>query len=302
MQLKAHLIDDQLHLQTILDLGCLEMRRSFQNMKPNVLDKKINFEYLEKDVGLKRFFPENLLNLKYKTIKKLIVKGIKENENHNEEDCMLIYLEKLKSVWNYYEETFNCFFADVKEPKVICLIISYDNNIIIHENEVSRQVLFKNITKIELLNSICLIHLTNQPILKLKFPSLYETINFALLIDGYCMLLNGIDTHIWQDLNTQTSNRSKNNSQDNINESLTNQFNTLSLVDLTLEIQRKQIELIEKLGSGQFGDVYKGVYKKSVDLSQEIAIKMLKLNELSEGEDPEMVKNKFMQEASKLTN
>ena len=37
-------------------------RRSFQNMNPNVLDKKINYEYLEKDVGLKRFFPDIVLN------------------------------------------------------------------------------------------------------------------------------------------------------------------------------------------------------------------------------------------------
>ena len=60
---KADLIDETAQ-QVILDLGCLEMRRSFQNMKPNILDKKINFEYLEKDVGLKRFFPDKLLNQK----------------------------------------------------------------------------------------------------------------------------------------------------------------------------------------------------------------------------------------------
>ncbi len=33
-------------------------------MNPNVLDKKINYEYLEKDIGLKRFFPEIVLNQK----------------------------------------------------------------------------------------------------------------------------------------------------------------------------------------------------------------------------------------------
>ncbi len=33
-------------------------------MNPNVLDKKINYEYLEKDVGLKRFFPDIVLNQK----------------------------------------------------------------------------------------------------------------------------------------------------------------------------------------------------------------------------------------------
>ena len=64
MTFKADSIIDnsnQHQIQTILELGCLEMRRAFQMMKPNTLDKKINFEYLEKDVGLNRFFPEKLL-------------------------------------------------------------------------------------------------------------------------------------------------------------------------------------------------------------------------------------------------
>jgi focal adhesion kinase 1 len=98
-------------------------------MKPNILDKKVNFEYLEKDVGLKRFFPEKILQqkvcdnnsdylwvavleqqfgFKTKSIKKLIIKGIKEYENHNEEDCMLIFLEKLKTLWKYNTETYEC--------------------------------------------------------------------------------------------------------------------------------------------------------------------------------------------------
>lgn len=33
-------------------------------MSPNVLDKKINFDYLEKDIGLKRFFPSLVLQQK----------------------------------------------------------------------------------------------------------------------------------------------------------------------------------------------------------------------------------------------
>lgn len=33
-------------------------------MSANILDKKINYEYLEKEVGLKRFFPDIVLNQK----------------------------------------------------------------------------------------------------------------------------------------------------------------------------------------------------------------------------------------------
>lgn len=92
----------------LLDLGCLEMRRAFQNMNPNVLDKKINYEYLEKDVGLKRFFPELILQQKAKNLKKMIIKGLKVYENLNETECMLKYLEKLINLWKYQEETYKC--------------------------------------------------------------------------------------------------------------------------------------------------------------------------------------------------
>jgi focal adhesion kinase 1 len=108
IQFIAPTITDPELIPNLLDLGCLEIRRSFQNMNPNVLDKKINYDYLEKDVGLKRFFPEIFLQQKSKNIKKMIIKGMKIYDSLNEIDCMLKYLDKLLSVWKYNEETYEC--------------------------------------------------------------------------------------------------------------------------------------------------------------------------------------------------
>ncbi|XP_027563929.1 protein-tyrosine kinase 2-beta-like, partial [Neopelma chrysocephalum] len=48
-----------------LQLGCLELRRFYKDMPHNALDKKSNFEFLEKEVGLDLFFPSQMLeNLK----------------------------------------------------------------------------------------------------------------------------------------------------------------------------------------------------------------------------------------------
>ncbi len=33
-------------------------------------------------------------------------------------------------------------------------------------------------------------------------------------------------------------------------------------IDLCHEVDRNSLDLVEKLGSGQFGDVYRGTYKK----------------------------------------
>ncbi len=49
-----------------------------------------------------------LFQFQSKTIKKLIIKGLKDYENHNEEDCMLIFLEKLKALWKYNTEIYAC--------------------------------------------------------------------------------------------------------------------------------------------------------------------------------------------------
>ncbi|KTG37795.1 hypothetical protein cypCar_00034062, partial [Cyprinus carpio] len=54
-------VADQVEQEIALKLGCLEIRRFYREMRGNALDKKSNYELLEKDVGLRRFFPKSLL-------------------------------------------------------------------------------------------------------------------------------------------------------------------------------------------------------------------------------------------------
>ena len=46
-----------LDLETAVSLCCLEIRRMFRDMPATALDKKANFECLERDVGLTKFLP-----------------------------------------------------------------------------------------------------------------------------------------------------------------------------------------------------------------------------------------------------
>jgi hypothetical protein len=41
-----------------IQLGCLEIRRFFKHMPQSALAKKSNFDFLEKEVGLAKFIPE----------------------------------------------------------------------------------------------------------------------------------------------------------------------------------------------------------------------------------------------------
>jgi focal adhesion kinase 1 len=43
-------------------LGCIEIKRIFKHMQQNALEKKSNMEFLEKEIGLKRFLPKKILD------------------------------------------------------------------------------------------------------------------------------------------------------------------------------------------------------------------------------------------------
>ena len=80
---------ESLDLDTAIQLCCIEIRRFFKDMPQIALDKKSNFEYLEKEVsvsssspcylprlpqvGLHKFLPKNVINSnKPKMLRKMI--------------------------------------------------------------------------------------------------------------------------------------------------------------------------------------------------------------------------------------
>lgn len=68
-----------------IELGSLEIRKLFKDLNPTALDKKVNVDYLEKELGLKRFFPQSVINShkvsKYsKQIERILYVGICSHE------------------------------------------------------------------------------------------------------------------------------------------------------------------------------------------------------------------------------
>ena len=45
-----------------IELGSLEIRKLFKDLNPTALDKKVNVDYLERELGLKRFFPQSVID------------------------------------------------------------------------------------------------------------------------------------------------------------------------------------------------------------------------------------------------
>jgi focal adhesion kinase 1 len=335
----------------LLDLGCLEMRRTFQHMIPNVLDKKANYEYLEKEVGLARFFPELVLQHKAKNLKKMIIKGLKTYENLNESDCMFKFLEKVLQLWKYNEESYHCILNDTKCEVTIThlkgiLIKAEGSNVI-------KKIDFKQLLQIiteqnenQKDESTLKFKISEaKDLLILKTDSKHEAEDMASLIDGYCSLCSkqpnstiwislrdektrldkknsfkgpgsrarsltsnqtepdrhktptrGSESERKKSLNCQTQISADRNSDQILSELKTDYY--LESVKC-FQIQPAQLTFHELLGSGQFGEVFRGVYKNNSHI-MDVAIKKLKITDSideMEQDDFQLIAKRFLREA-----
>ncbi|KTG03778.1 hypothetical protein cypCar_00007823 [Cyprinus carpio] len=86
-----------------------EWRRFYKDMNASGLEKKSNFELLEKDVGLDLFFPQELIDsMKPKQLRKMIQQTFQQYALLKEEQCINKFFETLSVFSSYDEEVFPC--------------------------------------------------------------------------------------------------------------------------------------------------------------------------------------------------
>nr|XP_051684949.1 focal adhesion kinase 1 isoform X12 [Oryctolagus cuniculus] len=195
-------IADQVDQDIALKLGCLEIRRSYWEMRGNALEKKSNYEVLEKDVGLKRFFPKSLLDsVKAKTLRKLIQQTFRQFANLNREESILKFFEILSPVYRFDKECFKCALGSSWIISVELAIgpeegISYLTDKGCNPTHLAD---FNQVQTIQYSNSedkdrkgMLQLKIAGAPEpLTVTAPSLTIAENMADLIDGYCRLVNG---------------------------------------------------------------------------------------------------------------
>ncbi|XP_034400868.1 protein tyrosine kinase 2aa isoform X1 [Cyclopterus lumpus] len=198
-------IGEQVEQDVALKLGCLEIRRFFKEMRGNALDKKSNYELLEKDVGLRRFFPKDLLDsVKAKTLRKLIQQTFKQVANLNDEQCILKFLEILTPIYRYDKECFKCALGSSWVIQVE-LAIGPEEGISYLTDKGSTPTHLANFNQVQSIQYSAMEEKDRKAMLQLNVAGAAEPLtvttasltmaeNLADLIDGYCRLIS-METH-----------------------------------------------------------------------------------------------------------
>ncbi|NWR63802.1 FAK2 kinase, partial [Bucorvus abyssinicus] len=303
-----------------LQLGCLELRRFYKDMPHNALEKKSNFEFLEKEVGLDLFFPSQMQeNLKPKQFRKMIQQTFQQYALLREEECILKFLHTLSTFASIDQESYRCELIQgwnitvdlVIGPKGIRQMTS-------KEAKPTCLAEFKHIKSIKCSSveegrAVLQLGLSGTPqSLAIKTASLAEAENMADLIDGYCRLQGHLETSLivfprrgerpaghqpWQGLHPchleeRQSMLSDSVSMDSdIYAEIPDESSRPRSGVQHYRISREDITLGRILGEGFFGEVYEGIYTTLKGERVNVAVKTCKKDCSPENKD------KFLSEA-----
>uniref|UniRef100_A0A8C6V923 Protein-tyrosine kinase 2-beta n=1 Tax=Naja naja TaxID=35670 RepID=A0A8C6V923_NAJNA len=314
MQLYASKVSEGMALQ----LGCLELRRFYKDMPHNALDKKSNFEFLEKEVGLDLFFPKQMQeSLKPKQFRKMIQQTFQQYALLREEECIMKFLGTLSTFANIDQESYRCELIQgwnitvdlVIGPKGIRQMTS-------KEAKPTCLAEFKQIksikcTTVEEGRALVQLGLTGNPqSLTIKTSSLAEAENMADLIDGYCRLQGCLDTSLIIRPNRENDKRISlpqvpiqhiEEKRSTLTESFSGDSDIYAEIPdeasrpksgaQQFVISREDVSLGRILGEGFFGEVYEGVFLNESGERVSVAVKTCKKDCTAEN------KEKFMSEA-----
>ncbi|XP_053470269.1 protein tyrosine kinase 2 beta, b isoform X1 [Ictalurus furcatus] len=299
-----------------LQLGCLEIRRFYKDMNARGLEKKSNFELLEKEVGLDLFFPQKLIDsMKPRQLRKMIQQTFQQYGTLKEEECMVKFFKTFGEFINFNEEVFPCELVQGWSLTVDLVIGARG---IRQRKQTDSQTLsladFKQIRSIKCTaqsDGKALLDIdikgAKQPF-SVNVPTMAIAENMADLIDGYCRLENNTDSSLIARPNKSTELRSSLPAipsgillPEPLKETGRQSRNSDIYCEISDEkppppavkfgISRNSIVLGHILGAGFFGEVFEGVYKKENGEKIKVAVKTCK------GCSPDIM-DKFMSEAA----
>ncbi|CAK6979346.1 protein-tyrosine kinase 2-beta [Scomber scombrus] len=297
-----------------LQLGCLEIRRYCKDMDPNGLEKKSNYEQLERDVGLDLFFPKELLSkTKAKQLRRLIQQTFHGYSTLTPDQCMARFFTTLYQCVSFTQESFACQLVQIWNV-TIDLVIGPEGISQRTENLKSTCLAtFSDVRSISYSaesDGRALLTITmegaEQP-LSVSTSSLAEAENMADLIDGYCRLESGSETSLIISPNKARDTRMKLPdipTQCGVSRGPYRGMNSEIYAEIPetaanssdkYRVSRTDVNVGHILGAGFFGEVHDGFYKSPTGKRIRVAIKTCK-------DCTADVKEKFLSEAGLMKN
>ncbi|XP_059485924.1 focal adhesion kinase 1 isoform X2 [Neocloeon triangulifer] len=201
--------------EVTVQLGCLQMRYYFINLTNMSLDKKVNLEYLEREVGFHKFLPRSVLKTaKPKALRKSIQHYFKKYASLSEESLLFQFFDLLRGIYRFDEERFSCDLGTgwsipvemVIGPDLGISYMSHRNTDHVGGLQPVRMAEFERVLNIQTLVSDCGTH--SKGVVQLKVAGTAENLTITLasineaesladLIDGYCRLHNPSGPSLW---------------------------------------------------------------------------------------------------------
>ncbi|CAG5122889.1 unnamed protein product, partial [Candidula unifasciata] len=232
-----------------------------------------------------------------KTLRKLIQQQFRHYAQLNESECVFKFFETLFTVHPFYHEKFQCSLRSGWSISVE-IVIGPDVGISFLTEKASTPTRVADFAQVQSVHTMMADE--GSGVVQLKIVdaaepliimcrNLDEAEDMADLIDGYCRLVHDMQGSLWTRRGSSylfwsfwISDYAE----------IVEKEDDYSVVDARdFEIPRDHIHLVEILGEGQFGDVYKGFYLGQDGVQVPVAIKTCKEN----GE--EGVAEKFLEEA-----
>ncbi|XP_021169115.2 protein-tyrosine kinase 2-beta [Fundulus heteroclitus] len=296
-----------------LQLGCLEIRRFYKDMNPNGLEKKSNFELLEKEVGLDLFFPRELIeSMKPKQLRRLIQQTFQSYSTFQQDQCMAKFFTTLSQCYSITEERYGCQLVHGWNLAIDLVIGA---NGISQQTDNSKPVCLAKFSDVRSIScsaetdgrALLTVHIegSKQP-LAVNTTSLAVAENMADLIDGYCRLEGKAESsliirpHKGRDSRLKLPDIPQRAGPVGPDRGLSSDIyaeipeHTVKYDDKH-RISRGDIVVGRILGEGFFGEVHEGVYKSPSGERTRVAIKTCK-------DCSAEVKEKFLSEADLMKN
>ncbi|VDP66741.1 unnamed protein product [Echinostoma caproni] len=263
------------------EIGCLDIRSFATSADPCTKDL---LDVLDKGRGLHSFFPPCVLHAyKNKALRRAVQNYLVKVQHYSEEDCALDMLNRYLILLKFDRDVIKCSFgAGHGFPVELVIGPRFQVSILIENaNEPRTVAYFASIKRVMVSKTVgpdgvryqvrLAIEQSSDPnapleIMTFNFHTQEAADTVVHLLEGYCGEAIGaaMQDNV-SEFGTATSNRTSRASRDSflpngcpyrLKETPTNEMQKL-------EMPRESVLLEQVLGEGQFGDVYKGIYRKN---------------------------------------